>query len=486
MSPELIGRFHPLLVHLPIGILLFAVGLMLFGWIKKVDVGVAVSLAWGLGALSALVACGAGWLLAQSGEYDAGTVEKHQWTGLLTAGLATVTFLSSRYRWLPAIVTVILLSVAGHYGGNLTHGEDYLFPDRAPQARTEPATLSTTEPVALRTDTVNHGREPIIRRTFLYRDQVVPILDAKCYSCHSASKKKGGLRLDSEAFIRQGGKNGSILTAGNPQKSKLFTYLLLPEGDDKHMPPKGKLQLTPQQVATIHHWIQKGASFKEQVDVIQPTATAQVATVIDEIPALPASLRPDSSNTNVAETLAQPAGVESIVLAKPVAAPDQATVDKLKQQQVALAKMLKGTNYLSANFVNVKIFEPALLDNLAEIGPQVVRLRLTDQPVTDADLKRLTVLKNLTRLNLEHTRITDTGLRDLLVLPNLEQLNLYGTAVTDSGLDALARYPNLKVVYLWQTQTTPAGIQRLQKARPDLKIEAGALQLARPDTNKTM
>ncbi|HEY0108895.1 MAG TPA: hypothetical protein VGB67_04650, partial [Fibrella sp.] len=134
--PELLGRLHPLLVHLPIGILLFAVGLMSYGRLKKVDVDAAVSLAWGLGALSALLACGAGWLLAQSGEYDAAMVARHQWTGLATAGLATITFLLNRYRWPVALLTVGFLSVAGHFGGMLTHGDDYLFPGAKQMAGT--------------------------------------------------------------------------------------------------------------------------------------------------------------------------------------------------------------------------------------------------------------------------------------------------------------------------------------------------------------
>ena len=61
---EYIGRFHPLLVHLPIGILLFGFALMLYQKVRKVDVTEAISLAWLAGAVAALLSCGAGWLLA--------------------------------------------------------------------------------------------------------------------------------------------------------------------------------------------------------------------------------------------------------------------------------------------------------------------------------------------------------------------------------------------------------------------------------------
>ena len=82
-----LGRLHPLIVHLPIGILLFAYTLMLFERFRRVDMAAAVSFALLLGAISAAAACGAGWLLAQSGEYNADLVFKHQWTGIATAAL---------------------------------------------------------------------------------------------------------------------------------------------------------------------------------------------------------------------------------------------------------------------------------------------------------------------------------------------------------------------------------------------------------------
>lgn len=480
--PAFIGHLHPLVVHLPIGILLFAALLMVLQQSGVTNLDTAISLAWSLGAVSALLACGAGWLLAQSGEYDTELVTIHQWTGLGTAGLSTLTYFTKRYRWMPAVATLVFLTVAGHYGGTLTHGDDYLFAHSKPEASASPPDRA----VQVSTSAMEPGdaasrAQPLVRRTFLYRDQVVPILESHCYSCHSARKKKGGLRLDSEAFIRQGGKNGAVLTAGNPARSKLFTYLLLPDGDDRHMPPKGKRQPTPQAIATIHFWIQQGASFREKVDTLAPSITPQTLTATDVIPALPRSVRPDTT-----VTAPQPPDPETALLQKPVEAPAPAILEKLKQQQVVLTQLVTDSHYYSANFVNVAEYQPALLRNLGELRQQVVRLRLTNQPVGDTDIKQLTSFRNLTRLNLEHTHITDQALSYLTELPNLEQLNLYGTAITDTGLMELAKCPHLKRLYLWQTQTTPAGIDRLRKARPTLIIETGTSRLVKPDTSQPL
>jgi len=155
------------------------------------------------------------------------------------------------------------MAVAGHLGGTLTHGEDYFF-GLAEEETTfvekpldSTGTISTEAPKAV--SITEKAEAP--REISLYQDQVVGILQNKCYSCHSKIKKKGGLRLDSEEFIKQGGKNVAVLTAGDADNSKLYTHLLLPLEDEDHMPPKGKKQLSASEIATIHRWVKMAYPF---------------------------------------------------------------------------------------------------------------------------------------------------------------------------------------------------------------------------------
>jgi hypothetical protein len=53
--------------------------------------------------------------------------------------------------------------------------------------------------------------------------------------------------------------------------------------------------------------------------------------------------------------------------------------------------------------------------------------------VTDAGLRELVGLKNLTGLNLEGLAVTDKGLQKLTVLRKLRGINARGTEVTASG-----------------------------------------------------
>src|SRR5437588_5391625 len=74
--------------------------------------------------------------------------------------------------------------------------------------------------------------------------------------------------------------------------------------------------------------------------------------------------------------------------------------------------------------------------------------------VTDADLKELKHLKQLTTLSLAGAQVTDAGLKELKDLKQLTSLNLGGTQVTDVGLKELADLKQLTYLNLWQTQVT--------------------------------
>jgi hypothetical protein len=522
-STEFIGRLHPLIVHLPIGILLFAFALILLQRVRRVDIESIIGFALLLGSISAVAACVAGWILAQSGEYDADLVFKHQWTGIATAGLGLLAFFVKRIRDILATMTVMVLVVAGHYGGNLTHGEDYLFPKKkTPSVKTAQVADSlqnignqqvigslgatnevlpnTTKEGLLNaakaaltnpsTPLPNAPVQTIVQKRFVYRDAVIPILEAKCYGCHSATKKKGGLRLDSEDFIREGGKNGAVLTAGNPEQSKMYASLLLPEDDDDHMPPKGKPQLTPQEIATLHFWIKGGASFQEVVETVKAGTPNQTSptTVNLQTPKLPKTGVIESSKTTVLTPktleIVPRQNTEAAILKQKTTAATPSVLNKLKQQNVSVSTFGEGSNYLMANFVNVKNYNSTLIDDLQNVGNPLVRIKLGNQPVSDDDVKKLSSLKNVTRLNLEKTAITDAALVHLKNLPNLEQVNLYGTNITDKGLLDLSKCPNLKVIYLWQTKTTAAGIEQLKKALPNVQIDTGGFQFPKRDTIK--
>jgi hypothetical protein len=91
-----------------------------------------------------------------------------------------------------------------------------------------------------------------------YATQIKPILAARCYACHSALRKKSGLRLDTAASLIQGGDSGPAVQPGKSGESLLIEMLTGASGT--RMPPEEEgAALTPEQIALIKTWIDQGA-----------------------------------------------------------------------------------------------------------------------------------------------------------------------------------------------------------------------------------
>ena len=244
---QFFGRLHPLLVHLPIGILLLALLLLWLSRNERYSLSSAtMKIIWLSGTFGALLSCISGFLLSLDGDYDGFVVGLHMWMGL---GLTAVSlFICARVFAnnfgtlfkIAVILLLLLIFLTGHLGGTLTHGEDYLQFNDAKNNQTVPL-----KPIAN------------IQQAVVYADLVQPLLQSRCYDCHASRKQKGGLRLDDSSYILKGGKDGKVLVSGNGGKSEFIRRLLLPREDEDHMPPKGKPQLSEKQIALLHFFIQQ-------------------------------------------------------------------------------------------------------------------------------------------------------------------------------------------------------------------------------------
>ena len=80
-----ISRLHPLLVHLPIGIMFFAAFLFVVKkWKGTTAYDSSIFLALLLSFGSAIFSAITGWLLSHEGGYDGNILFWHQWLGLAT------------------------------------------------------------------------------------------------------------------------------------------------------------------------------------------------------------------------------------------------------------------------------------------------------------------------------------------------------------------------------------------------------------------
>ncbi len=105
-----------------------------------------------------------------------------------------------------------------------------------------------------------------------FETQVLPILQNRCFSCHSTpkadpsgaiAKPKGGVQLDSVKSIAES-LYGEVIIAGEPEDSLLYQRITLPEGETGIMPPpEAGDPLTKQETDLIRKWIEQGTDYGE-------------------------------------------------------------------------------------------------------------------------------------------------------------------------------------------------------------------------------
>ncbi|MCA9111413.1 MAG: hypothetical protein KDA52_15780 [Planctomycetaceae bacterium] len=125
--------------------------------------------------------------------------------------------------------------------GLLLFGSQFLFAEDEPGAIT-PEAVTLDRPVDFQQD-------------------VLPMLQAKCLACHSASKKEGSLVLENVESILTGGDSGPAVVPGKPDESLLFTQAT--RQTESFMPPipngANAKPLTPHEAGLLKLWIEDGA-----------------------------------------------------------------------------------------------------------------------------------------------------------------------------------------------------------------------------------
>jgi len=282
---QLFGRFHPLMVHFPIGLLCIALLMEVMSVRKKTDTmreGIRL-LVW-IGTITAFLSVVFGWMLADHQDAEGRQVDIHRWAGVLTFILSSLSLYllsTDRIRLFRAALTatVVGVIVAGHYGAMLTHGDEYLtsvLPGN--QGSTQYASDLSTG-ISLASLGENLTDQQVQDLTL----EVRTILAHNCNNCHGEAKKKGGLRLDSREAILEGGESGPVIVPGQPGKSELIRRITLPAGHKEVMPSKGKL-LNSYQIDVLKTWIQKGAPWPEG----KLKSIYRVADLEPRLPELPA------------------------------------------------------------------------------------------------------------------------------------------------------------------------------------------------------
>ncbi|MDZ7690841.1 MAG: c-type cytochrome domain-containing protein [Balneolaceae bacterium] len=215
-------------------------------------------------------------MLAYDGNYSESTIFYHRWGGIwrtVVLALRCLHWLLYRaeeskkkrdlniYRGTLASA-VLILTITGHFGANLTHGSrlhhlgiawnHQTLPDgefaelvQEVDQHREMGTLAETRKTRLNVGVADaFSHKPAIAVT-------IPMM------------AEGGLVLNSEEAVMKGGDDGPIIVPGKPDESELVRRITLPEGHEDVMPQKGS-SLSASQIELIRTWVEVGAPWSDQ------------------------------------------------------------------------------------------------------------------------------------------------------------------------------------------------------------------------------
>lgn len=468
-----LGRLHVVVLHLPIGLIIGAFAIELFGMFRR-SRGYDTAAAWlfVLGAASAIVAVFTGLLLGtevastktttpsigellfSNGGFEVSeTLGWHMWGGiiLMLAAIAAAALkvaavrkqwkedeeLSGPGGWPLAVSRVlligamVLLPLTGHLGGNMTKSPDYLFA-RAPFEVSDSIVyfpMGEDETASGIVEGEDGGEISIVSAG--WSENIQPALDQHCVSCHGPAKQRGGLRLDSLEWAIE----GMVIEPGDAEASELYRRVTLPPMHDDFMPPGADHEddmLTLAQIHALGDWITE----------FDGDLTAQSASTDEDT---------------------EPQG--------PLFDPQVLDAIQGAGGNVQSLSLEENPDLLTIRFSYKGELSPSEVATITGVAGAIAELTFEGSAgFDDAAAGQLPAMPELAELNLRSTGITDAGLAALPDMPKLTWLNLFGTGITDEGLAALERYTTLEKLYITGTGVTAEAVASLQEKLPNTEV----------------
>ncbi|MCM4150883.1 hypothetical protein DHD05_04695 [Arenibacter sp. N53] len=428
-----LGRFHPLLVHLPIGFIVLTVVIEIIGLFKNdkkiYDRIVQYSLIAVM--VSGLITIATGLLLSQGGDYAADTLWQHKWLGIGVVVFSALAYVlkikirtyNNKHSIFISSVLIILVGLTGHQGGVLTHGQDYLLA-YAPDALKKLAGMDVVDS----NKGIQHKNQDSV---LIYRDIIQPMFEQKCTTCHNNEKQKGGLDLTAYRHLFIETESGYPIVQSVLEESELFKRISLPLDNKKFMPTKGK-PLSYSEIKILDYWINMGADSLAVFD--HKNMTPELLQLMIRDYNLDYNPKPYIETIVVEEIGEQKVGI---------LIENGFSVDRLGEDN-----FLFDVSYDRATIGEEQI------SLLKEIGDNITTLNLSNCGLTNELLAQLPELKNLTKIDLHSNPISDDAIQQLHRYKHLEVINLYDTEVSNDGLKLLLDIDSLRRLYLWKTKVT--------------------------------
>ena len=444
---DFLGSLHPLIVHLPIGIVLLTIAIDVFMRNKNNSVQRVITMGWFFSFFSGLLAALFGWFLGDNGYYFESQIDIHKWSGIAFVSICFIIWLLRyiNFRFTKSfnrsvnLTSIILLTITGHFGGEMTHGQNYLF-ENLPYTQKKISVTTLSETKRSNNDSL-----------FVYEDLIHPVLEEKCIACHNQNLASGGLNMSSVENMIKGGNSGAGIKNGNPFKSLIYKRVSFPHDHPKFMPPTG-VPLSYDQIATLEWWIDNGA--EKQMPVTLTRNDPKTLRLMELQYGL------DLREKTYLETLS-------------LSSPSQEDLKSIEGEEYIWRFLNPEQSFLDLKFTKKKIEINDLL-KVQPIKNNITWLNLADCMLNDNHLSYISNFPNLTRLKIQkNPLVTNKGIEALQKLEHLTELNLYGTRVSNNTLITLGQMKSLKKLFVWNTRITDKDITDFKALHPDVEVIAG-------------
>jgi hypothetical protein len=258
-------------------------------------------------------------------------------------------------------------------------------------------------------------------------------------------KSKANLQLHNPESILKGSENGDVLKAGLNGESVLFKSIHLPLDDEDHMPPDGKLQLTPDELRILTLWIKSGGNFEQRINEVAKDDSLYI--LVNKYQA--SASQKASLNFNLP-------GLE-----------------EFNSNYCSVNYLFNGSDEVEVNFFQGTNYNRENLKRLEKIKTSIVSLNLQGMPLTQEDVDIILQFSNLQKVNLNSTGLDIGSLERLKTLIKLKSVSISGIDFDETEFDKFLDGAKFASVNVWSQKAGKKQLEKVIAKYPDINIIVG-------------